>query len=983
MTTLALLLSTVMLVVAVSPDVFAFTTSVPPGSGIVVIGGHPEPRTNPKPLIEHVPLGNLLNFEVDFVNQGATALTFTEGKVQFFDEHHNPILGEKTFDATTFDKVAIRFPPDGQDAGTGANIPAGERIVLLFPFGDPADQLPHNIVPATVDIRLFFTGFPQPLAFIDIQLTDYRPPAGQTYIYPVKNPATPAGRWLSGGGHELFKGAAHRASIRTNGNTVWMNQRYAYDIGVVVGKADCQDEETGNAGSACDENPEYFSWGEPIHAIADGQVVLIIHDKPDNPGPRCDAEIRRDCALCTSYDGGATGDQPVPPLCQVADGAGQCNGQPNAGLCGAMDPCTTPVPSTVTGNPVIPFPGSGNQIVLLHPNNEFSTYAHTMSGSNDHLTCGQMVKQGDVIGNIGMSGTGSNPHLHFSTLTTPGPEAQIAENFPMYFNNVVFVTPGTATTPKLQLDVSLPSGTLITEILPPPAPIPSNPASPPGLVDEVEPNNTLAQHQTLTLPTVVRGTLETADVGTIAVRGDGIEDIYRTNLGAASTLQVDLSGFDPTQNLDIYVVDEQLRVLNPTRQGTSRSVSERICLTVAKGAYYVFVTNADPAPTVETDYFLSVASGDAPLITVPGGIDFGGTCVGSTKAETLNVCNTGGDTASCGLAVGVITSSDPQFSVTTPSSGYPVNISSDFCFPFQVVFSPTSQGSQTATLTIPSNDPLNPAVTVQVTGSGTTGDIRVTGSTAFGNICAETLAEKTVSVNNVGACNLAVTGASLPACPDFTLVNNPFPATVSPDSHVDLTIRFTPTSDGPKACNLVISSDDPDRPTKALPVNASTPPPSIDVAADQSFLPEVIQGAGACTSSKSFPISNTGACNMTITSIAITGANGGDFTLSGLPSFPIILEPGHVVGEGALKTVFAPTAVDRDRVGTLAVTYVSDAITHATTVDTRNLCGEGVRTGARVLVRAGGMPVPKVEKLQLLRVNGNRNRDLLDTRSEE
>src|SRR5262249_34907933 len=210
----------------------------------------------------------------------------------------------KTFDATTFDKVAIRFPPDGQDAGTGANIPAGERIVLLFPFGDPADQLPHNIVPATVDIRLFFTGFPQPLAFIDIQLTDYRPPAGQTYIYPVKNPATPAGRWLSGGGHELFKGASHRASIRTNGNTVWMNQRYAYDIGVVVGKADCQDEETGNAGSACDENPEYFSWGEPIHAIADGQVVLIIHDKPDNPGPRCDAEIRRDCALCTSYDGG-------------------------------------------------------------------------------------------------------------------------------------------------------------------------------------------------------------------------------------------------------------------------------------------------------------------------------------------------------------------------------------------------------------------------------------------------------------------------------------------------------------------------------------------------------------------------------------------------------------------------------------------------------------------------------------------------------
>jgi hypothetical protein len=61
------------------------------------------------------------------------------------------------------------------------------------------------------------------------------------------------------------------------------------------------------------------------------------------------------------------------------------------------------------------------------------------------------------------------------------------------------------------------------------------------------------------------------------------------------------------------------------------------------------------------------------------------------------------------------------------------------------------------------------------------------------------------------------------------------------------------------------------------------------------------------------------------------------------------------------------------------VTYVSDPITGSTTSVSRALCGEGVRTGARVLVRAGGSPLPVVESIQLQRINANRNKNLLDT----
>jgi Abnormal spindle-like microcephaly-assoc'd, ASPM-SPD-2-Hydin len=466
-------------------------------------------------------------------------------------------------------------------------------------------------------------------------------------------------------------------------------------------------------------------------------------------------------------------------------------------------------------------------------------------------------------------------------------------------------------------------------------------------------------------------------------------------------------------------------------------------------------------------------------IQVPGSVTFPDTCVGSTSTSTLNVCNTG----KADLNVNSIASNNTQFGVTTPSSGFPVTISPDFCFPFQVRFTPTSTGAQTATLTVNSDDPVNPAVTVQASGNGvqqrlstviadsgnfgdvcvgsfkdlaltisnsggcdllisnitssssqflvastmtfpvvigpgdnlqvpirfqptslgaktgtitissndpTTpklvavsgnappGDIRVTGSTSFGDVCAGVVAEKTISVCNVGACNLHVTSATL-NCPDFTLVNNPFPATVSPDSCLNLVIRFTPTSPGPKSCILTITSDDPDTPVINLPVMANTPAASIDVPPDQSFPPEVIQSVGACSTLQPFPISNTGTCNLTITNITIGGTNASDFGVSGLPSFPIILEPGHTVGDGDLMTLFAPTEIDRDRLGTLTVTYVSNPINGATTTVTRSLCGEGVRTGARVLVTNAGVPVPFVEKIQIQRINGNRNKDIVDT----
>ena len=223
------------------------------------------------------------------------------------------------------------------------------------------------------------------------------------------------------------------------------------------------------------------------------------------------------------------------------------------------------------------------------------------------------------------------------------------------------------------------------------------------------------------------------------------------------------------------------------------------------------------APSIDPFFF--TAMGTQPQIQVPGAVDLGKACVGTKSAGTLNVCNTGKDD----LIVGAITSSNPRFAVTVPSAGFPVTISHDFCFPFQVVFDSAATGSQSATLTVASNDPDHPTVDVQVSGDGTEPDIRVTGSTDFGTVSAWTPGEKTVAVCNTGACSLSVTGAAI-TCADFILVNNPFPATLNPGACLNLVVRFTPLTPGFKACDLKVASDDPDTPTVSRTLTARTPP---------------------------------------------------------------------------------------------------------------------------------------------------------------
>jgi peptidase M23-like protein len=73
----------------------------------------------------------------------------------------------------------------------------------------------------------------------------------------------------------------------------------------------------------------------------------------------------------------------------------------------------------------------GNYVVIDHLNGEYSWFGHLKKGSVK-VKPGQMVKQGEVIGQIGNSGDSLFPHLHYELRTGPGMKG--VEGLPSYFS---------------------------------------------------------------------------------------------------------------------------------------------------------------------------------------------------------------------------------------------------------------------------------------------------------------------------------------------------------------------------------------------------------------------------------------------------------------------------------------------------------------------------------------------------------------------
>jgi len=101
----------------------------------------------------------------------------------------------------------------------------------------------------------------------------------------------------------------------------------------------------------------------------------------------------------------------------------------DATVVAAVDPYPDQIPNAPTG--VTLENAEGNHVILDLREGRFALYAHLKPGSVS-VHAGERVQRGQVIGELGNSGSSTGPHLHFHVMDRPS--GLVADGLPYGFD---------------------------------------------------------------------------------------------------------------------------------------------------------------------------------------------------------------------------------------------------------------------------------------------------------------------------------------------------------------------------------------------------------------------------------------------------------------------------------------------------------------------------------------------------------------------
>ncbi len=301
-------------------------------------------------------------------------------------------------------------------------------------------------------------------------------------------------------------------------------------------------------------------------------------------------------------------------------------------------------------------------------------------------------------------------------------------------------------------------------------------------------------------------------------------------------------------------------------------------------------------------------------------VNFGSVSVGSQGTSSLTISNTGGSD----LTVSGVSVSGAGFTfsgITTPkviSAGQSSSVS--------LAFSPTTASAATGSLSITSNDPTNPTMTVALSGTGTAVTQTLSFSStslAFGNVSTGTSSTKNETITNTGNTNVQISSITVSGT-GYTLSGVSVPVTLTPSQTFTFGVVYAPTTTGSASGSVTVTSNATGSPA-TISLSGTGVQPGLTVSPTSFNFGSVIDGQ---TKSQAFTITNSGTASLTISQLSINAAG---YSVNGLSATTVA--PGATA---TFNAVFAPTTA-----GSLAgtVNIVSNAPNSPATVA---LSGTGV-----------------------------------------
>jgi murein DD-endopeptidase len=301
----------------------------------------------------------VLVYELHVTNFDVVPLTLKRLEVYADTEQSQPLktISDDALSAIMVEAGSMSGAKDSQTIG-----PAKRAVLFLW-----IEVGPNKRAPATLRHRMVFAAGTPESTPAETTLEDFPVVVSQDAV-PVLSPPFDGGVWLAG---DLANDSGHRRTVAAIDGHIHAPERFAIDWVKVGPNGDSHHDGT-------TRNESWWGYGEPILAVADGEVTQVMDGIPENT------------------------------------------------------PRVLPTPVTLDNI-------AGDYVIVRIAPNRYVTYAHLQPGSIK-VRLHDQVRRGDVLARLGNSGNATAPHLHFQV--TDGNSVLQSEGVPFVFDKFTYLGPG-------------------------------------------------------------------------------------------------------------------------------------------------------------------------------------------------------------------------------------------------------------------------------------------------------------------------------------------------------------------------------------------------------------------------------------------------------------------------------------------------------------------------------------------------------------
>ena len=253
----------------------------------------------------------------------------------------------------------------------------------------------------------------------------------------------------------------------------------------------------------------------------------------------------------------------------------------------------------------------------------------------------------------------------------------------------------------------------------------------------------------------------------------------------------------------------------------------------------------------------------------PTSVTFSTEAIGITSAAKTVTLKNAGTTSLTITAIAIAGTNAGDFAQThTCGSSLAVGASCNI----SVTFKPTANGTRAAALRVTDNAAGSPQQ-VTLSGIGTTAKLSPVSLSFLTQAIGTTSAAKNVTLTNVGATALTITSIAIAGtnAADFAQIHT-CGSSLAVGASCDISVTFKPTASGTRAAALRVTDNAAGSPQQVTLSGIGTTAKLSPVSLSFST-----QAIGTTSTAKNVTFTNVGATTLTITSIAVTGTNAGDF----------------------------------------------------------------------------------------------------------